>query len=231
MGNEPIRPFKNFPGVFTQGGGDRHLLLTRNLLPGMDKIADKIVHGRDGEYRSWNPYRSKLAAALEKGLRRFPLEETSVVLYLGASSGTTVSHVSDVVTGGKIYAVEFSARTMRELVQNCQSRFNIFPVLADANRPESYRYFLPQPVDVLYQDVAQPNQAEILVKNARWYLKPGGIALLAIKTRSIDTTEAPAKVIKREKRELNRGGFQLVEEVNIDPYAKDHAFLACTYAG
>ena len=49
------------------------------------------------EYRAWNPFRSKLAAAIVGGIEHIHMKPGSKVLYLGAASGTTVSHVSDLV--------------------------------------------------------------------------------------------------------------------------------------
>lgn len=49
------------------------------------------------EYRVWNPFRSKLAAAILGGVEKIHMEPGSKVLYLGAASGTTVSHVADIV--------------------------------------------------------------------------------------------------------------------------------------
>lgn len=49
------------------------------------------------EYRAWNPFRSKLAAAILGGIDQIHIKPGAKVLYLGAASGTTVSHVSDIV--------------------------------------------------------------------------------------------------------------------------------------
>lgn len=49
------------------------------------------------EYRAWNPFRSKLAAAILGGVDKIHMGPGKKVLYLGAASGTTVSHVSDIV--------------------------------------------------------------------------------------------------------------------------------------
>lgn len=55
------------------------------------------TEGEKIEYRVWNPFRSKLAAAILGGIDEVHMPPGSKVLYLGAASGTTVSHVSDVV--------------------------------------------------------------------------------------------------------------------------------------
>ncbi len=112
-------------------------------------------------YRLWDPYRSKLAALILKGKgQAISLRVDSKILYLGAATGTTVSHLADIVSEGLVYAVEFSARSMRDLIGLCERRTNIIPILADAAKPEDYAPLL-EPVDLIYQDVAQRNQAQI----------------------------------------------------------------------
>jgi len=205
---------KIFPGVFRQGNNH----FTKALAPGS-------VYGEEfkGEYRAWNPYRSKLAAAIMNGLKGWPFKETSNVLYLGASTGTTVSHVSDIVARGQVYALEFSEVSMRKLIELAKKRKNIATLLQDARKPGEYQYLVGD-VDIIYQDVAQPDQSEILIKNARIFLKPGDYAILCIKARSIDTAGDPVKVFESEKKKLATV-FEILEEINLVPYDKDHRLM------
>jgi len=179
-------------------------------------------------YRLWDSFRSKLAALLLKSYLKgnhlslidaLNLRSDSKVLYLGAATGTTVSHVSDVVRDGLVYAVEFSARSMRDLLYLCESRENIVPILEDANRPESYGSFL-EPVDLVYQDVAQRNQAEIASRNAARHLKTGGTLVLMIKARSVDVTQPPKKVLQAELERLE--GVEILIISDLRPYHQDH---------
>jgi len=135
--------------------------------------------------------------------------------------------VSDLVTNGHVYAVEFSEVSMRKLIELAKKRKNLTPLLQDARRPEDYQYLVGD-IDVVYQDVAQPNQSEILIKNARIFLKPGDLAILCIKARSIDTTEDPVKVFEAEKKILS-GAFDLLETINLEPYDKDHRLLVLRF--
>lgn len=155
--------------------------------------------------------------------RGWPFKESSNVLYLGASTGTTVSHVSDIAKNGRVYAVEFSEVSMRKLIELAKRRSNITPLLQDARRPEDYQYLVGD-VDVIYQDVAQPDQSEILIKNARIFLKPGDYAILCIKARSIDTVEDPVKVFEEERKKLS-ATFEVLESINLSPYDKDHRLM------
>ncbi|MFQ5975233.1 MAG: fibrillarin-like rRNA/tRNA 2'-O-methyltransferase [Candidatus Hydrothermarchaeales archaeon] len=195
-------------------------LATRNLVKGVKVYDEKLVQIDDVEYRSWNPQRSKLSAVILNGLKRLPIKRDSKVLYLGAASGTTASHISDIVEAGIVYCVEFSSRMVRELLEVCESRPNMVPLLVDARRPESYQSIVEK-VDIIYQDVAQQNQSEILLKNARFYLIPEGHAIIAIKARSIDSTKDPEMIIKKELKKLKKG-FKVKEVVDLRPYAKGH---------
>lgn len=179
---------------------------------------ERIIDG----FRIWDPYRSKLSALLLKNPSSpLPIDLTrgSIVLYLGAATGTTVSHVGDIVRDGLVYAVELSPRSMRQLLQLAESRQNIIPILGDAARPESYSS-LVEPVDLVYQDVAQRNQAEIASLNSARYLKKGGTLVLMIKTRSVDSTASPEEVRALEMGKLK--GLKVLSVIDLLPYHHDH---------
>ena len=198
-------------------------IATRPKVP-VPVYGERIVEG----LRIWDPHRSKLAALLFKShlagelaalASELNIEPDSEVLYLGAATGTTVSHVSDLVPSGLVYAVEFSPRSMRDLLGLCQARDNIVPLLEDASLPEKYASFL-EPVDLVYQDVAQRNQAEIASRNAARYLKPGGVLVLMIKARSVDVTADPKEVLKTEIERLE--GVEPITVTDLRPYHQDH---------
>ncbi len=204
-------------------------LATKNLVPGQRVYGERLFKFNGVEYREWNAYRSKLAGALLKGLEELPVKEGDKLLYLGIASGTTASHVSDIIgKEGRIYGVEFAPRVMRDLILIIQERKNIYPILGDARFPEKYRH-LVEAVDGLYADVAQPDQAAIVVRNAKFFLKDGGYLLLAIKARSIDVTTEPGEVYRREVQTLKDNGFEIVDVVHLDPFDKDHAMIYARY--
>ncbi|SRR5579875_3809019 len=220
-----------FDGVYqvdVEGYGQQ--LATLNLVPGARSYGERLIKTDFGELRVWDPYRSKLAAAIRKGIRTMPITTASRVLYLGAAAGTTVSHISDIVgPSGVVYAVEFSARSIRELLVACESRRNVVPILADARRPLEYRRYVDC-VDVVYADVAQPDQAEITVENAKVYLRREGWVVLNIKARSVDVAVEPAKVYEQQRSVLLGAGFKIIEEVELSPYEKDHDFIIAKLA-
>lgn len=220
-----------FNGVYLLKVGKRKVLATKNLTPGITIYNEKLIVCDGTEYRSWNPFRSKLAGAILKGLKFFPIKEGDQILYLGAATGTTASHISDIVgKEGGIYCIEISERCIRELVHVCVARRNMYPILADARRPEMYMHLVPE-VDGIYCDVAQPEQAEIIVRNAQVFLKDGGYMFFAIKARSIDVTAKPSKIFKREMKILEKGGFKIKQKIHLAPYDKDHAMVVGVYKG
>ncbi|MUM63894.1 fibrillarin-like rRNA/tRNA 2'-O-methyltransferase [Acidianus infernus] len=206
-------------------------LCTKNLAPGYSVYGERLIKYNGIEYREWNAFRSKLAGAILKGLKENPVKKGVKVLYLGAASGTTPSHVSDIVEKeGKVYGVEFSPRVVRELILVAQRRPNLFPILADARFPQSYMPLIEN-VDVLYVDIAQPDQTDIAIYNAKIFLKEGGSLLLAIKARSIDVTKNPEEIFKEEASKLERSNFDVKQVINLDPYDKDHAMVLARFKG
>jgi len=202
---------------------DKKQLATRNLDIGKVVYGEKLIAVEGVEYRTWDPRRSKLGAMV---LKKFnvSLKENSKVLYLGAASGTTVSHVSDILSEGAVYAVEFAPRSMRDLIGLASRRKNVYPILADAGRPDSYAHIV-EPVDLIFQDVAQPNQAEIASRNAARFLKNDGFLLLSIKARSIDTVADPKEVFKEEVKKLEKAfepKFEILNAKDLMPYHEDH---------
>jgi fibrillarin-like pre-rRNA processing protein len=225
-GGVRVRPHERFPGVYWVELDDEKRLSTRNLAPGRTVYDERIVKQDGIEYRLWDPYRSKLSAFIMKGGREISVKPGYRILYLGAGTGTTVSHVSDIVgESGRVYSVEFSARAMRVLLDNlCKYRRNVYPILADARIPE--RYPIPKSgMDGVYCDVAQPEQAKILVENSEIYLKKKGLAMIALKARSIDVTKPPSRVFEEEIKILEEKGFKIIQMLKLDPYDKDHAMV------
>ncbi|MBS7633498.1 fibrillarin-like rRNA/tRNA 2'-O-methyltransferase [Candidatus Bathyarchaeota archaeon] len=226
--NIRIVPHPEFPAVFKatlEDGSQR--LATKNLAVGRSVYGERLLRYTGIEYRVWDAFRSKLAAAILKGVKNVPIKPEHAVLYLGAASGTTASHVSDIVgEKGHVYCVEFASRSIRELVNNvCVHRLNMSPILEDARLPEKYKLLIQGKVDDIYCDVAQPEQAKILADNADKFLKDSGWAMLAVKAQSIDVTKKPEEVYKSEVKILKKRGFSIKEVVLLEPYDKAHAMI------
>lgn len=197
-------------------------LYTKNLVKGQNVYGEKILELKDGEYREWIPNRSKLAAAIKKNIGKVPINEGDKVLYLGIAAGTTASHISDIIGwNGIIYGIEISSRILRELIRIVEKRKNIIPLLADASKPDEYLWIVRK-VDIVYQDVAQPNQVKIFLDNISYYLKNGGYGFLAVKARSIDVKADPKDIFNRVEKELKEYGLKIINKVRLEPYHKDH---------
>jgi fibrillarin-like pre-rRNA processing protein len=226
--NVKARPHPEFEEIYQatlEDGAQR--LATKNLAPGRNVYGERLIHYGGVEYRVWDAFRSKLAGAILKGLKTVPIKPTHKVLYLGAASGTTPSHVSDIVgEKGHVYCVEFASRSIRDLVDNvCEYRFNMSPILEDARFPEKYRMFIQGKADDIYCDIAQPEQAKVLADNADVFLAKSGWVILAVKAQSIDVTRDPSDVYRSEMRVLEKRGFRIEEIVNLEPYDKAHAMI------
>ena len=204
-------------------------LATENLVPGNQVYKEKLIIKRGIEYRLWDAFRSKLAASIMNGLNDFPFENKTKVLYLGASTGTTVSHISDIVgPSGIVFAVEHASRVARDFLDRVVTyRKNIMPILQDARRPKEY-FSVFGKVDVVYVDIAQPDQTQIAINNCEMFLKKGGYFFLVIKTRSIDVTKAPKKIIDEEIEKLKEK-FDVLQSIDLHPYDKDHAMVIAIY--
>ena len=203
-------------------------LATQNLVPGNQVYNEKLVQHKGSEYRIWNPFRSKLAAAIMNDLKNFPFNQKSDVLYLGVSTGTTISHISDIVNqGGTIFGIEHASRVARDFLDRVAThRKNIVPIIQDARRPEEF-FSVYKKVDIVYVDIAQPDQTNIAIENCRLYLKSGGYLFLVIKTRSIDVVKDPKRVIKDEIKKLETL-FEIKQTIDLHPYDKDHAMVIAT---
>ncbi|MFP3131007.1 MAG: fibrillarin-like rRNA/tRNA 2'-O-methyltransferase [Nitrososphaeria archaeon] len=220
----------DFDNVYWVEISDKKALATKNLAPGISVYGEKLIKEKGIEYRLWDPFRSKLAGAIIKGLKNMPIKPGSTVLYLGASTGTTISHVSDIIDiNGLVFGVEVSARVARELMDKVvKYRKNVIPIVEDARRPDRYAQFVFKKADVLYSDIAQPDATEITLNNSLKFLKKGGYLVLIVKARSIDPVLPTGEIIKREAKKLEDAGFKVIEILNLNPYDKEHGFILAT---
>ncbi|ADB57876.1 fibrillarin-like rRNA/tRNA 2'-O-methyltransferase [Archaeoglobus profundus] len=195
---------------------------------GVKILATKSKYGshygerKIGEFREWIPSRSKLSAMFMKGYV-IDIKPNWKVLYLGAASGTTVSHVADIVDEGVVYAVEYSAKPFAKFLELAKERKNIIPLLQDASKPWKYSGIVEK-VDFIYQDIAQKNQIEIFENNARFFLKEDGEGVIMVKARSIDSTAEPEDVFRQVIRRLKES-FKVIAYGSLEPYHKDHIYV------
>ncbi|MGM0717298.1 MAG: fibrillarin-like rRNA/tRNA 2'-O-methyltransferase [Halobacteriota archaeon] len=198
----------------------------RRSFGGTERLATegKPVYGEptDGSWRRWDPRRSKLGAMFELGIET-GLDGGETVLYLGAAAGTTVSHVADFA--GPTYAVEFAARPARDLLDAAVPRGNLFPLLKDARKPDTYAHVV-EPVDAIVQDVATRGQAKVALANRR-FLKDGGHLLLAVKPRSEDVVRDP-EAVRADVVETLEADYEIIETHSLEPFHGDHFGIVAT---
>ena len=211
-------------GIFRSDDGRKQLLYTKNLVPGMQVYGEKLVQYGGEEYREWDVRKSKLGAAVAKGISQIGIKPGSLVLYLGCASGTSASHVSDIVgREGAVFAVDAAPRSLRDIVPVCAARKNMSPILADAHYPEQYAHRVLQ-CDVVFQDIAQKDQAEIFLRNCKLFLQQGGFGLLSVKAKSIDITKNPKHLFEMVKQKVEKEMI-LVDHRNLEPFEQDHCLF------
>ncbi|MCI4334522.1 MAG: fibrillarin-like rRNA/tRNA 2'-O-methyltransferase [Thermoplasmata archaeon] len=210
-----------WPGILRSGTE----LFTVNLRPGRAVYGETLRPEGTEELRTWDPWRSKLAAYLLHPSASFDLSGVRRLLYLGAAHGTTASHLSDLLPAAQLFLVEKSPSAFGQLLALSRERENLLPLLADAQMPERYRAELA-PVEWLYQDIAQRDQTRIFAENAAAALAPGGRGLLMLKVRSVTQRRSPRELIQEARSELARAGLSPRPAVDLAPYSRDHAAIA-----
>ncbi|ABD41969.1 rRNA 2'-O-methyltransferase fibrillarin [Methanospirillum hungatei JF-1] len=190
------------------------------LSPGAVLPGDRVYHGM----RIWDPGHSKVAALCH--IHGEPPVRNARILYLGAAAGSTVSFLSDYAE--VVYAVEFSPRPVRSLIRLARARKNIIPLFEDARYPERYLPFV-EPVDLLIQDIAQRDQAEIALRNLI-FLKQGGHLILFLKLLSMGTDKKREDRIVEVVNLLEHGGITDPAVLDLDRYHTGHTAVWGIYS-
>lgn len=210
-----------FHGIYEINGK----LATVNLVPGYQSANEELVEIGGKEFRIWDHFTSKPAAAIKRNISIFPIKKAQKVLYLGFASGKTGSFISDIVgREGMVYAVEISERSLREALPMTEKRGNIVCILNDARLPEKYENMVIEKVDVIFSDTADPQQVEIVIRNTQKFLKPSGHVMLSIKSQSISSTKPPKEIYKECLKKLEKY-FEILDKVELDPYERAHMLV------
>lgn len=210
-----------FEGIFFIDGK----IATINTFPNYKPFSEEIIKVEGKEYRIWDPYTSKPAAAIKKGIKNFPLKRGMKILYLGLAAGKTATYFSNIIgNDGLIYGIEISSEAIKDAINVAKVYRNIICILADARKPETYKNMVIDKVDIVYEDVADPDMIRILEINCKSFLKKEGFAMIAIKSQCISSTEPIKKIYKKclDKLEEN---FEILDKVELDPYEKYHLFV------
>jgi fibrillarin-like pre-rRNA processing protein len=228
----PDRPGLVAPGehLYRRREGDFESSWTEALGEPATVYGERITSLDEVVLRRWDPSRSKLGAALANGWEGPMPRSGERWLYLGASTGTTASHVADLVgLGGFVFAVEKSLRPFSRLLALAQRYPNLGPLLGDAREPLAYLPVVPR-VDGVYLDVAQPDQVEIALANARWFLRPAGALVLALKTASMGRERSAREHLLEATRRLETA-TEVEETLSLEPYHKRHFLIGARPTG
>jgi len=222
------KPVKLAWGVRREGRS----LWTRNAVRGVSVRGERRKTDSRIEWRSWDPTRSKVAAALlrtAKDSSELLPETGATVLYLGASYGSTCSHIHDQVCGagnhhgGQVVAVEISPRAMRELSELAKLRPGLVPVLGDARHPSQVAPYVRNQADWIHQDLSIADQAETFVRMADAFLRPGGTGLLSLKAASERSSDGgdDSRFAKAAKI-LRESDLEVIERINLKGLEEQH---------
>jgi len=213
-------------------------LWTRNAVKGVSVRGERRKREGRIEWRRWEQSKSKVAAALLR--TRFEPSSLlpipgSTCLYLGASSGGTVSHIHDFVCGaenhhkGQLVAVEISPRMVRDLVRLSDSRSGLIPVLGDARKPEQISPFIRGKANWIHQDLSIADQAETFVRMATTFLAPGGIGLLSLKAASERSSDGDDNSrFQKAERILRDSDLVLIERIDLAGMEEQHVVFTCS---
>ena len=108
-------------------------------------------------------------------------------------------------------------------------RTNVIPIIEDARHPQKYRMLVPM-VDVIFEDVAQPDQGRILAMNAALFLKNRGHFIISIKANCIDSTLPPEQVFANEVQKMREEKLRPMDQMTLEPYERDHAIVSAEKA-
>ncbi|KAL1806043.1 rRNA 2'-O-methyltransferase fibrillarin 1-like isoform X1 [Daucus carota subsp. sativus] len=188
-----VVPFR-FEGVFKTKGKD-NMLCTKNLVPGEALYGEELMRVQNEgditevEYRVWNPFRSKLSAAIMYGVTNIWIKPGSRVLYLGNVCGLTVSNLSDLVgSDGMVYVVGY----IDDVVGMAGTRPNVVTIIEKFWNHGNYR-MLVSTVDVIFAEYDRHLDEYVaetlfMVNNVRFYLRAGGHYMISTRANNLNST-------------------------------------------
>ena len=209
---------------------EKKLATLSNLSTNQD-YEENLVEMNGKQYSIWNPYTSKLAAAIINGLEIFPILKKTKILYVDPATEKTVKHISDIVgINGKIFVVRDVMKNSKNfLEQIVKNRSNIFTIIPDKTNPARLTG-MTEMVDVIYIDIAEHNQTEIAIQNCKNHLRIGGFLMLIVPTKNIDFTNNPSKKNQEERKKLQTS-FDIIQEINLTDFFKEYSMVIAKYLG
>ena len=209
---------------------EKKLATLSNMSTNQD-YKENLVQTNGKRYSIWNPYMSKLAAAIINGMEIFPILKKTKILYLDPTTEKTVKHISNIVgINGKIFVVRDVMKNSKNfLEQIVKNRSNIFTIVPDKTNPARLTG-MTETVDVIYIDIAEHNQTEIAIQNCKNHLRIGGFLMLIVPTKNIDFTSNPSKKNQEERKKLQTS-FDIIQEINLTDFFKEYSMVIAKYLG
>ena len=189
---------------------------------------EKVIKHGNLYLREWSPNNSKISAAMKKGFK-LNLKDNSNVLYVGCSSGTTLSHIADIVTKGDIITNDVSMESMIGLLSLLKIKKNIIPILSDFRTLPENKELSKEKFDFVFQDVSQKDQTDVFIEIVKKFLTKGGQAAISLKTRSIDSSKSPKQVLVKESEKIRKAGLKILKTLDLEPFEKEHYFLEISF--
>jgi len=210
---------------------NRKKLATLNNVGINEVYNEKLIEINGKQYNLWNPYTSKLAAAIVNGMEVFPILKKTNVLYLDTTIEKTLSHISDIIgVSGKIFVVKDVIKNSKNFLEKVRNnRANIFSITRKNGVPEKFSPSIKM-VNVVYVDIAQQNETEVAIQNCKNYLRNGGFLMLVVPTKKIDFVDNPSRQNLEEMQKL-QSSFEIIQQVNLTDFFKEHSMIIAKYLG
>ena len=209
---------------------EKKLATLSNMSTNQD-YKENLVEMNGKQHSIWNPYMSKLAAAIINGMEIFPILKKTKILYLDPTSEKTIKHISDIVgINGKIFVVRNIMKNSKNfLEQIAKNRSNIFTIIPDKTNPVRFTG-MTETVDVIYIDIAEHNQTESIIQNCKNHLRIGGFLMLIVPTKNIDFANNTSKKNQEERKKLQTS-FDIIQEINLTDFFKEYSMVIAKYLG
>ena len=192
---------------------------------------EKLIKINGKQYNLWNPYTSKLAAAIVNGMEIFPILEKTKVLYLNSTIEKTLSHISDIIgVNGKIFILRDINENSKKFLDNVMNdRTNVFTITRDNGDPAKFSS-KTEMVNVVYVDITQHNETEVAIQNCKRYLRDGGFLMLVVPTKKIDFVNKPNGQNIEEIQKL-QSSFEIIQQINLTDFFKEHSMIIAKFLG
>lgn len=229
--------------IFTIKIGDQEKLATKNLAKSKNRDKKTIIEKHGEEFLVWDPYDCKIAAAIRNGLQILPITQNSKVLYVGKKIKTTIHHLSNIANNGSVFVINDKNNFLSKSIN---AHENI--ITTSENRfKQSYSESLARNIDVLYIDIEELDETELIFKKYLSFLKIGGFLIITIKKDEHRIFEEnTSKWLAEQKSGLNKAReltkkleheFEIIQQINLGlnysmkkPFHKSHIFILAQYS-